>query len=110
MAQKTTVTYVDDITGEDIKDGKGGPVSFALDGTEYVIDLTDKSADKFRALFQDYIAVASKVGRKTGTRGSKTSTGPSAREVRDWARSNGWEVPDRGRIPKDIQAAFNKAR
>ena len=25
MAQKTTVTYVDDMTGEDIKDGKGGP-------------------------------------------------------------------------------------
>ena len=35
--------------------------------------------------------------------------GPSAREVRDWARSNGFKVPDRGRIPADVREAFEKA-
>ena len=30
-------------------------------------------------------------------------------EVRDWARSNGYDVPDRGRIPADVRAAFDAA-
>jgi hypothetical protein len=52
MAQSTHVVYYDDMTGEQIKEGKGGPVTFALDGVEYVIDLSDKSANKFRGLFR----------------------------------------------------------
>jgi len=107
MAQKVSVTYVDDMTGQEIADGKGGPVHFALEGVEYVIDLSDKSADKFRGLFQDYIAKASKVGRKTGTRGSRTQVGPSAKEVRAWARAHGLDVPARGRIPESVRQAFD---
>ena len=34
---------------------------------------------------------------------------PSAREIRDWARSNGYKVPDRGRIPADVREAFEAA-
>jgi hypothetical protein len=29
--------------------------------------------------------------------------------VRVWARSNGYEVPDRGRISAEIQQAYDKA-
>lgn len=107
MAQKVNVTYVDDMDGTEIKDGKGGPVSFALDGTEYAVDLTDKNAKALRDALAPFVAVASKVGRKTGTRGSRTTSGPSAREIRDWARSNGHKVPDRGRIPAEVREAFN---
>jgi len=108
MAKKTIVTLVDDLTGEDIADGKGETVSFALDGKAYEIDLTKKNADKFRGLFQDYIAVASKVGRKTGTAGKRTST-PNSKEIRDWARSNGFpDIEDRGRIPADVMEAWDK--
>ncbi|WP_249666375.1 Lsr2 family DNA-binding protein [Nocardioides faecalis] len=28
--------------------------------------------------------------------------------MRDWARSNGYDVPDRGRIPPEIRDAFDK--
>ena len=31
----------------------------------------------------------------------------SAKEIRDWARSNGFKVPDRGRIPADVREAFD---
>lgn len=107
MAKHEVVVLTDDIDGTEIKDGKGETVSFALDGTTYELDLTTKNADKFRGLFQDYIAAGRKVGRRTGTAGKRTSTGPSAKEVRDWARSNGYTVPDRGRIPAEVREAFD---
>lgn len=111
MAQRVVVQLVDDLTGEDIEDGGGETITFALDGQQYSIDLTSKNADKFRALFQDYIAVAAKAGRKSGGRGAKsTQGGPSARELRDWARSNGHKVPDRGRIPGSVREAYEAAR
>lgn len=109
MAQKVLVQLVSDLTGEEIADGKGETVTFALDGTTYEIDLTNKEADKFRGLFQDHIAVARKVGRKTGTAGKRTQAGPPAAEVREWAKQNGHEVPDRGRIPAEVREAYDAA-
>jgi hypothetical protein len=43
-----------------------------------------------------------------------TSIRPSARysranEVRTWARFNGYDIPDRGRIPDEITRAFHAA-
>jgi len=110
MAQRVVVQLVDDLTGEDIKDGSGETVTFALDGQQYSIDLTTKNADKFRGLFQDYIGVASKVGRKASGRGARSAQGgPAASEVREWARSNGHTVPDRGRIPASVREAYDAA-
>ena len=37
------------------------------------------------------------------------SDGASAKEIRDWARANGFEVPDRGRVSADVRAAYDKA-
>jgi hypothetical protein len=111
MAQKIITQLVDDTTGEEIPDGKGETVSFALDGQTYAVDLTVKNADAFRGLFQDYIAVAAKIGRKSGSRSSTkgTTSGPSAKEIREWARSNGLDVPERGRIPEGVREAFESA-
>ena len=50
-----------------------------------------------------------RTGTRRGRRSAATSIGPSAREVRDWARSNGFKVPDRGRIPAEVREAFDKA-
>ena len=33
----------------------------------------------------------------------------SAREVRDWARGNGFKVTDRGRVAREVQEAFDAA-
>jgi hypothetical protein len=109
MVQRVTIQLVDDIDGKEIADGKGETVSFALDGTTYEIDLSKKNADAFRGLFQDHIAVARKAGRKTAAVSRKSSGGPSAADVRDWARSNGMDVPDRGRIPTEVREAFDAA-
>lgn len=107
MAKQTRIILIDDLNGETIPDGKGGTVTFGLDGVEYAIDLSDKNSDKLRAALSSYVAAATRVGRKSGTRGARSQVGPSAREVRDWARSNGYQVPDRGRIPRAVREAFD---
>ena len=107
MAQKVITQLVDDIDGKEIEDGSGETVTFALDGISYEIDLSTKNADSFRGLFQDHIAVARKLGRKASPSTKRAPSGPSAAEIRDWARSTGLVVPDRGRIPADVREAFD---
>jgi Lsr2 len=106
MAQKVHITLEDDLDGGDAAE----TVSFGLDGRSYEIDLNDKNADKLRSALAPYVAA----GRRSGVgRGStakrRTEMGASAREIRDWARSNGRKVPDRGRIPADVREAFDSA-
>jgi len=106
MAKRTIVQLIDDLDGKSIDKG-GETVLFALDGVEYEIDLSTKNAKALRAAFADFVPNARRVGRKTGRAGQRTRT-ESTREIRDWARSNGWpELSDRGRVPTDVQEAWD---
>lgn len=109
MAQKTVVEYTDDIDGTPIKDD-GGTVTFAYEGITYEIDLNKKNRDALEKALAPYINVAHRVGRATGKRGKSQNLGPSAQEIRDWARDNGFDIPARGRIPKEIKDAFNSKK
>jgi len=107
MAQKVNIILVDDIDGSDASE----TVTFGLDGTSYEIDLNDKNAASLRDALAAYVGHARKVstrGRRTRTT-TTTTAGPSARELRDWARSNGFEVSDRGRVPAEVREAFDAA-
>ena len=106
VASRTITLYVDDLDGTEIKEGKGGPVSFGLDGQDYSIDLTEKNAAELRKALQPFIAVAGKVARKAGTRARKSDSGPTPAELRAWAAENGFDVPTRGRIPDSIRTAW----
>ena len=107
MAQKVNIVLVDDLDGSEASE----TVTFGLDGSTYEIDLTKKNAASLRDALAGYVGNARKVtgSRRGGRRASAATLGPSAREVRDWARSNGFKVPDRGRIPADVREAFDKA-
>jgi hypothetical protein len=107
VAQKVNIVLIDDIDGSDAVE----TVAFGLDGTSYEIDLNKKNAAALRDALAAYVGHGRKASgaRRGGRRSSAASLGPSAREVRDWARSNGFKVPDRGRIPGDVRDAFDKA-
>jgi len=110
VAQKVNIVLIDDIDGSDADE----TVSFGLDGTSYEIDLNKKNAAALRDALAGYVGNARKVTgtRRSGRRSSSSSAGslgPSAREIRDWARSNGFKVPDRGRIPAEVREAFEKS-
>lgn len=107
MAQKVNIILVDDLDGSEASE----TVSFGLDGTTYEIDLTDEHAGELREALAPYLGHARKVtgSRRSSAKKTAASSGPSASEVRDWARDNGYEVPDRGRIPANIREAFDAA-
>ncbi|MFE9385153.1 Lsr2 family protein [Streptomyces sp. NPDC007025] len=110
MAQKVQVLLVDDLEGGEADE----TVTFALDGKSYEIDLTTANADKLRSALEPYL----KGGRRTGGRssrgkGSRSGSGSSnsqdTAKIRAWAKEQGYEVNDRGRVPASIREAYEKA-
>jgi hypothetical protein len=121
MAQKTVVTLVDDLTGEESEDIT--TVEFALDGVTYEIDLDDKNSASLRDSLAQYVAAARRTGgrrasgggrRRSGGAGTGTprATSPggydreTSKQIREWARSEGFEVSDRGRVPNNVVEAW----
>lgn len=110
MAQRVNVVLVDDIDGSDAVE----TVSFALDGVDYEIDLSEKHADQLRKAFAPYVGHGRRTGgrRRGGRRSSSSSSssnGASAADIRAWARENGWEVPERGRVSAEVREAYEQA-
>lgn len=110
MAQKIETVIVDDLDGSQAET----TVRFGLDGTQYEIDLNTAHIEELHSAFDRYI----RAGRKLGstTRSANRSSvprpaidGPSPSDVREWARKQGIEVSDRGRVPSDLVAKFNAA-
>ena len=113
MAQRTLVTFVDDLDG---KTEAAGTVSFSLEGIDYEIDLSEKHADALREALGEYIGAARKVRRspaipprRTAASAPRSGDEPSPDAVRSWARENGHEVSERGRISGSVMAAFQEA-
>jgi hypothetical protein len=105
MAQKVHITLEDDLDGGEASE----TVSFGLDGRSYEIDLNDKNAKALRDALATYVAAARRAGGRGGRAKGRTQMGASPREIRDWARSHGHNVPDRGRIPSEVREAFEAA-
>ena len=106
MAQRVHVVLEDDLDGSAADE----TVMFGLDGANYEIDLSAKNAAKLRDALAKYVGVARRTSsraRRSGGRG-RSSSGNAA-GVREWARSNGYEVSDRGRVPADVKAAYDAA-
>lgn len=109
MAQKVHIVLVDDLDGSEATE----TVSFGVDGTSYEIDLNKKNAAAMREALSGYVGHARKVGSAKGrprrSSPAASNNGSSAKEIRDWARSNGLDVPDRGRVSADVRQAFDAA-
>ncbi len=109
MAQKVQVLLVDDLNGGEADE----TVTFALDGKSYEIDLTAANAEKLRNSLAEFV----KSGRRTGGRGGSgrgkartTVVGSQdTAKIRAWAKENGYNVNERGRVPADIRAAYEAA-
>lgn len=110
MAQKVNIVLVDDIDGNEADE----TVSFALDGTSYEIDLSNDNAAKLRDALAGYVGHARKVsggrrGRRTGGSSGSAGSDGDTRAIREWAKSNGYEVSDRGRVSAEIREAYAAA-
>ena len=110
MAQKIQTLLIDDLDGGEAQ----GTLRFGLDGAEYEIDLSAKNARALRKALEPYVSAARRasgsVARRPGRSGRRAATaGPDSTAVREWAKSQGIEVKDRGRVPAELVVKFKAA-
>jgi hypothetical protein len=108
MAQKIQTLFIDDIDGSEAE----GTIRFALDGTDYEIDLNDKHADALRQALNRYAAAGRRTSEGRQQRLGRRPAVPAhnTTEVRNWAKAQGIEVKDRGRIPAELVVKFKAAK
>jgi Lsr2 len=112
MAQKVQTLFIDDIDGGEAD----GTIRFGLDGSEYEIDLSAKHSEELRSALGKYVSHSRRLGG-TARRGARTAgrtgraAGPAVNttEIRNWARENGYDIKDRGRVPADVVAKYQAA-
>src|ERR1700722_17599383 len=105
VAQKITTLFIDDIDGGPAE----GTVRFSLDGTEYEIDLNAKHSEELRSALGKYATHARKVGGAARRGGRGAASAQNTTEIRNWARENGIDIKDRGRVPADVVAKYQAA-
>ena len=114
MAEVIVHQLIDDIDGSEIRDGDGERVEFAFRGVDYQIDLSTANSAKLEKVLRPYIDAAVKVRgasrpRRSKLKGNNKSSPEQLAAIRLWARRNGHEVADRGRIKAEIVEAFEAA-
>lgn len=121
MAQKVLVQMVDDLDGTSTDDVE--TVTFGLDGVTYEIDLGPDNAQRLRDEIAEFVGSARRVGGRIkrgaaakaapASKDGRKSSSPANREqtkaIREWARGQGHDLADRGRIPQHIIDAFEEA-
>lgn len=116
MARQTTVTVTDDLDGS----ANAKEVTFGWDGAWWSIDLSAKNRASLEKALKPYLAKATKQSARGARSGGARRTGSSPRSrsgssgrdlaaVRAWAKSNGHDVSDRGRISAAVQQAYDAA-
>ena len=105
---------VDDFTREPAD----ATLKFTVEGIDYEIDLTEENYNTFLTLVNPYVEAGRRVSGKRAnpTRYAKVPEEPSGsdrrrelKKVREWANENGFEVSHLGRIPVEVQDAYDLA-
>ena len=109
VAQKIETLLIDDLDGSQAE----GTVRFGLDGTDYEIDLNAEHAQQLRDALARYVGAARRISGST-RQPSRTGRRPQANglnttEVREWAKAQGIDVKDRGRVPAELIVKFKAA-
>ncbi|WP_068799335.1 histone-like nucleoid-structuring protein Lsr2 [Pseudonocardia sp. HH130630-07] len=113
MAKVESVRLVDDITGDEADE----TVAFGLDGRRFEIDLTAANAGRLREDLARFVAAARSAAGPGRSAGPSDRTGAAAsgsadrehnRAVREWAREHGYSLSERGRIPAEVLAAYDR--
>ena len=109
MAQKMQTLFIDDLDGSEAD----GTVRFGLDGADYEIDLNAAHAQELRDALAHYVSAARRAGggarRPPRIVRKAPANGLNITEVREWARAQGIDVKDRGRVPAELVVKFKAA-
>ena len=109
MARQVQTRLIDDLDESEAS----GTIRFGYEGGEYEIDLSEEHLQEFEDFLGPYIERGRRV--RDGQRHRRERSGPhrSARDlraIRQWAREQGYQVSDRGRIAGEILARYDESR
>lgn len=112
MAQRTVVQLIDDLTGEETEDVTN--VRFSFGGSDYEIDLNDENYAEFQKVMAPYMEKGRRIKkpRSAATGGGRTKAAvrnADTAKIREWAKEQGYDVSERGRVPASIREAYAKA-
>ena len=118
MAQKVQVLLVCDLHADEVEGSE--TITFGLDGSSYEIDVCDDHAAELRDAFAPFVGAARRAGRsavapaqRRARSAARTTGGGSDKQrvadIREWARANGHQVSERGRISSAVLAAYDAA-
>ncbi|MFI7598862.1 Lsr2 family protein [Actinoplanes sp. NPDC049681] len=112
MARQIIQKLIDDLDGGEASE----TISFAVDGWNYTIDLSEKNASALRGALAPFVDAGTSVGRGSGTwrpglgAGAQRASRADNQAIRAWAAENGYELSARGRIPTSVVDAFEAAK
>jgi hypothetical protein len=108
MVQRVITERLDDLDGSPAVE----TVRFGYAGREYEIDLNEEHASELDEALAPYIEHARRADgvkpRRARSAGERRSP-EELRAIRQWAREQGLQVSDRGRISADIVAKYDSA-
>lgn len=85
-------------------------VTFGLGDTWYEIDLTEDEKKNLQQALKTYVEAGRRAAKPGGKRRLVPQTTPEERAtIRAWGRENGFEFAERGKIPKELQKAYDEA-
>lgn len=101
----TKMTVVDDLDGSE----PASTVSFALGNISYEIDLSNKNKAAMEKKLSKFTDAARKVSTSGRSRPARSNASRSdSVAIREWAKSNGHKVSERGRIAANVVKAYLK--
>jgi len=114
MARRIVHQLVDDLDGSVLDAGEGETVLFSLDGIAYEIDLTEDNAAALRGALEPYVAAARSISSRSNASGAARPRRRAGQQdvgaIRQWARDNGHQVSERGRVPASVIEAYEAAQ
>ena len=116
-ARITKIVVTCDLDDGEVKAAES--VSFTYGGKTYTLHLCQKHLDEVKSTLEGLASAGQSRVRGHGrlravpqgrtpraARPAATPRGLTQAELRDWARSQGYSVGDRGRIPGEVRAAY----
>ena len=106
-----TIMAIKTVVESDLSGKTGASTfTFAVGNVAYEIDLTAEEREEFEAYLKDY----AKKGRKASIEDTKKPLVPETTraertKIRQWGRENDFDVPERGKIPTELQKAYDEA-
>ncbi|MGC8626490.1 MAG: histone-like nucleoid-structuring protein Lsr2 [Acidimicrobiales bacterium] len=126
MARRQVEVVTCDLEDGDVSAAES--LTFSFGGKTYTLDLCKKHLEEVRGALERFAAAGHTSGGRGGRgrrrpatagRGGRAAraTGPagaprgeSQAPIREWARSAGYAVGDRGRIPAEVREAYEAAQ